>query len=825
MCFGTGFEVFFCKQQNIMKTLKYAWRFLVRSKSYTVINIVGLSLSLACTIILVRYIHQETRVNTHCIDAENVYIPLRDIDGNVYAGSVSDGYSGADTVFYSPEAVKEKARFVTFSNDNVAINGKPYTVQLLAADTAFFHFFTYPLSGAPMKAPNDVLVTRQFAERVFGKENPIGEKLSYSGGHLLTVCGVLDEPACKSSLTFDIVLNLELKNGERGWGRMLVELIRFMPGVDVDAINAMSNIYRQSNAGYRVRYEFSHVSELYWNKSLAAKADAPEMWHYSSRFHLWVLSCVCLLLLLAGILNFVNIYLVFMLKRSKEYGIKKVFGMRGCTLFLQLWTENVLMVIVALFFAWFLIEMFSGYANRLLESNVMYTAFDWQLSLAIFILLPLLTTIYPYLKYNYLPPVVSICTIGTSRQSVKTRTFFLFVQYSITLLLITLSLYFSNHLHFLLNTPPGFRTEGILCADIVPKKSNGWWDENVEERKKFWGNKEAVEKKLDECPYIEHWVSSDVDRLGILSSGSTITLVNDKGDKISMMAMMGITKDFFKIYDLQFIDGTLPDDANSYTNMSDFYKVVMNEAALKAFGYTKREEAFIKGENPLWRFEAMDGTVINGGMSLMPVEAIVKDYYAGHLTAGKIPIVYMVSKGTVGSQYQIACAPGKEKQLIDYLKKCREEIYNTNEFDYHWLKDDIRALYQDDRRIATVFTLFATISIFVSALGLFGLSLFDIRQRYREVAIRKVNGARLRNLYSILFRKYIWIIGGATLLTMPLSYYLIYIYTSDFVVKTPVSISIFVIALLVVVAISAGTLFWQVNKAARINPAEIIKTE
>ncbi len=373
------FEVFFCKQQNIMKTLKYAWRFLVRSKSYTVINIVGLSLSLACTIILVRYIHQETRVNTHCIDAESVYIPLRDIDGNVFVGSVSDGYSGADTVFYSPEAVKEKARFVTFSNDNVAINGKPYTVQLLAADTAFFSFLhVSPQWYTNESSPNDVLVTRQFAERVFGKENPIGEKLSYSGGHLLTVCGVLDEPACKSSLTFDIVLNPELKNGERGWGKMLVELIRFMPGVDIDAINAISNIYRQADGGYRIRYDFIPVSELYWNKILAAKADAPEMWHYSSRFHLWVLSCVCLLLLLAGILNFVNIYLVFMLKRSKEYGIRKVFGMRGRTLFLQLWTENVLMVLIALFFAWFFIEMFSGYANRLLESNIMYTAFDWQ---------------------------------------------------------------------------------------------------------------------------------------------------------------------------------------------------------------------------------------------------------------------------------------------------------------------------------------------------------------------------------------------------------------------------------------------------------------
>ena len=106
----------------------------------------------------------------------------------------------------------------------------------------------------------------------------------------------------------------------------------------------------------------------------------------------------------------------------------------------------------------------------------------------------------------------------------------------------------------------------------------------------------------------------------------------------------------------------------------------------------------------------------------------------------------MISSAGINAQCQISCVPGKEKQLVDYLKKCREDIYNSNEFDYRWLKDDIRVLYQDDRRIATVFTLFATISIFVSALGLFGLSLFDIRQRYREVAIRKVNGARLRNL-------------------------------------------------------------------------------
>lgn len=185
----------------------------------------------------------------------------------------------------------------------------------------------------------------------------------------------------------------------------------------------------------------------------------------------------------------------------------------------------------------------------------------------------------------------------------------------------------------------------------------------------------------------------------------------------------------------------------------------------------------------------------------------------------------MTYNGGINALCQIACEPGKEKELIDYLKKSRNKIYNTEEFDYRWLKDDIKELYQDDQRMATVFTLFAIISILVSTLGLFGLSLFDIHQRYKEIAIRKVNGAKLSILYVILLRKYIWIIAGAILLTVPLSYYLIYTYTSDFVLKTQVSILIYVIALLIMVVFSLGTLLWQVNKAAKINPAEIIKIE
>ena len=208
----------------------------------------------------------------------------------------------------------------------------------------------------------------------------------------------------------------------------------------------------------------------------------------------------------------------------------------------------------------------------------------------------------------------------------------------------------------------------------------------------------------------------------------------------------------------------------------------------------------------------------------MPVAAVIPDYYAGHITAGKKPIIYFVSSRGSG-KYYIVCSSGKEKALISYLKQVEKEVYGTEDFTYSWLKDDVKAIYNQDRQVATIYILFAFISIIISCLGLFGLSLFDIRQRYREIAIRKVNGAQLKNLYPLLCRKYMLISAGAFAVASPIAYFVIDSYTKDFVVKSPVSISIFLIALLVVAGISLGTLLWQVRKATRINPSIIMKTE
>lgn len=788
-----------------MKTLKYAGRFLIRSKSYTIINLLGLALSLACSIVLTRYIYQEMTVDTHALQPENVVIPLRDVDGNVYPCNLKN----ADSTYFSNEQIVEETQFIVLENQIILQKEVPYTAQIFVTDSTYFHFFHYETTAGALRlsAPDDALIMESFARKLFGDENPIGKTFYYGKDNLVTVQGVLKEPACKTTYTFDVILNLSI---QEKWRKLPGAFLRLQPGVSVEAINQISSTYKKTEHG-SVRNLFVPLQQFYWFQSSDKYCD---MEHHGDRSHVLLLMGVCLLVLFTGVINFINLYLVLMMKRSREYGIKKIFGVHGRALFIQLWAENTMLITGALFVAWLLIEITSVQVNRLLGSDVYYTSFNVWLSLGIWLLLPLLTCAYPYIKYNYLSPIKGIRAISTTKRSVTTRMVFLLVQCVITFLLVILSLYFGKHVHFLLNTDPGFRQEGIMVATL--NKESFLYDVSAEERDNYYARMQRVRQKLDETPLIDQWQLLSTD---ILDKSSTIILINDKDVQVNLICMW-VSSQFFNMYDLKIVEGAIPEKISGSN-----YKVVMNESALKAFGYKHREEAFVRGETPLWISVSMDGTMVEGGMKLMPVEAIVRDFYTGHITAGKQPVVFMVGHAANNSKYQILCKPGKEQEVLSYLRKIEKEIYNTEEFEYYWQKDKVAAMYDKDRQIMSIYMFFAFISIVISCLGLFGISLFDIRQRYREIAIRKVNGAGVRELYMLLFRKYVFVLATAFIIAIPLSYYCIHLYTRDFVMKTPVGIGIYLISLCTVAFVSLGTLLWQIRKAANINPSEIMKSE
>ena len=789
-----------------MKTLKYAWRFLMRSKSYTIINLLGLAFSLACSIILMQYIHRELTVDTHCIDREHVYAICTNTEGN-------RGLSGLkqynyDTISIDNRFVEAMTTYIPLEKDYVISGTNRIPARCLVTDSVFFQLFHYPIVQGKLSltTPQSALLTEKYACKIFGNENPIGKVLRYSNGKDITVEGIVGEPECKTTINFDIILSSKLS---QHWERMNTELYRFLPGTDINAINKTGSVPRYINdPKYDTRtHTFSLISvkDIYWDGSLTDRE--PAMFLSGNHSHLIILSGVCLLLLLTGILNFINLYLVALLRRGKEYGLKKVFGVCGKTLFANIWIENTLLVLSALLVSWLIIEIMSAPTEYLFDIHFSYTAFDGWLSASILLLLPVITSIYPYIKYNYTSPILSIRSIGVQSHSKHFRMFFLGAQYIITFLLVVLSLYFNRQLGMLLNTEPGFRTKNIMNVNLVyeSKDFSSYTYESMQQRRQ---RVMQLDNELNACPFIELYEPSNEN---ILTPTFGTNYLNNKGEKV-FLNIHYATPAFFKLYDIKVIEGEIP-DINKENRRTVF---VVNKAALKALGYTSINGAGVIEENQ---------KRANANASLQPIVAVVEDYFEGHLTSGIKPTIYPVGARFSGDLYQIAYTPGKKKEVIDFLRNLEYKVYGSEDFEYTFLEDDIKAMYTQDRQTATIYSIFAGMAIIISSLGLLGISLFDIRQRYREIAIRKVNGASAKDLYRLLFRKYITVLIIAFVIAIPLAYYLINTYTQDFAVRAPVSIDIFIISLLLVIIISLGTLAYQIQKAAYINPTQIMKTE
>ena len=789
-----------------MKTLKYSWRFLMRSKSYTIINLLGLAFSLACSIILMRYIHRELTVDTHCIDREHVYAICTNTEGN-------RGLSGLkqynyDTISIDNRFVEAMTTYIPLEKDYVISGTNRIPARCLVTDSVFFQLFHYPIVQGKLSltTPQSALLTEKYARKIFGNENPIGKVLRYSNGKDITVEGIVGEPECKTTINFDIILSSKLS---QHWERMNTELYRFLPGTDINAINKTGSVPRYINdPKYDTRtHTFSLISvkDIYWDGSLTDRE--PAMFLSGNHSHLIILSGVCLLLLLTGILNFINLYLVALLRRGKEYGLKKVFGVCGKTLFANIWIENTLLVLSALLVSWLIIEIMSAPTEYLFDTHFSYTAFDGWLSASILLLLPVITSIYPYIKYNYTSPILSIRSIGVQSHSKHFRMFFLGAQYIITFLLVVLSLYFNRQLGMLLSTEPGFRTKNIMNVNLVyeSKDFSSYTYESMQQRRQ---RVMQLDNELNACPFIELYEPSYEN---ILTPTFGTNYLNNKGEKV-FLNIHYATPAFFKLYDIKVIEGEIP-DINKEDRRTVF---VVNKAALKALGYTSINGVGVIEENQ---------KKANANASLQPIVAVVEDYFEGHLTSGIKPTIYPVGARFSGDLYQIAYTPGKKKEVIDFLRNLEYKVYGSEDFEYTFLEDDIKAMYTQDRQTATIYSIFAGMAIIISSLGLLGISLFDIRQRYREIAIRKVNGASAKDLYRLLFRKYITVLIIAFVIAIPLAYYLINTYTQDFAVRAPVSIDIFIISLLLVIIISLGTLAYQIQKAAHINPTKIMKTE
>lgn len=794
-------------------------RTLFRFKTYTIINIVGLAVSVAATLIIVRYIHQELTVDHFCKDLDRLYLlTAQRSDGGIAIMDNTD--RNHDPNFIDPMKNPEIEAYsycVSFEDDYILFDSHRYQANVLVADSTFMQLMNYPvLSGiTSLRKPDEVIITRKYARHLFGDESPLGKLLVFSTGNALTIAGIVDEPDTKSSLQFDLLAPVN-QGKYTDWSRMGFCVARLAKGTDIAKYNEkISKPQSLICFGNRpIQFRLLSLKDFYFDKAVSSVSAA---FQRGNKDHITVLSVVACMLLLVGIFNFINIYTVIIFKRAREFGVKKVYGASGFQIFSQIYAENVCMVAVALLIIWMIVEvtagMFASVYDIPVKSDV---SFDLLLSFILLFGLPLVTSLFPFLRYNYSSPITSLRSVSVGGHSIVSRALFLFIQYVITFSLIVIALFFVRQLYTMLHTDLGYHTKDIIsCRFLSFETMNKRYSSDEEWQRDYdeiQHKEQVIRQKMDGCPYFAAWQYGDPP---IQLEPQTTVECNGEKHKI---AVLSASNGYMRMFGLKLKEGRMWNDEDQFAQ----YKMIINETARKLFRIEKIDEASLQTESRLWWSQGID----LGKNPPFQVVGVIEDFRTGHLSKGDAPLAILYEEnGNPTDPLLATIVGGKRKEAIDFLKALHSEVLGEGEFEYSFVEDQVEKLYDDDKRTTRIYVTFAGLAICVSCLGLFGLSLYDIRQRYREIALRKVNGATGGQIALLLVRKYLYILGAAFVVAIPLVYYIINDYTKDFAVKAPIGVGIFVAGFILTSLISLGTLLWQVRKAVRINPGVIMKNE
>lgn len=802
-----------------MKLLLLSIRSLVRFRLYSVINMAGLALSLTCVIILSRYIWQEVSTDRFIQKLDRLYITTIQYKDNPLLRFAGSDNPNKDAGYQNPmtdQAVEKYTTITPYPDNQITYNNKPYHATFFAVDSLFLELLDYPLLAGNRKTlfrnPEGAAITRAFAHKLFGNDTPIGKRIILSMGKEVVIEGLIDEPETKSSLRFDLLVASGLQSQ---WSRMPYTIALFRPDAKVKEANKRVSGFMYMKAWRaEVRFQFFPVKDLYFNRTI----DSSGLYTPGNYTNIRILFIVALLILLVGLFNFINIYTVLTLKRGREFGMKKVFGAGRLQLFGQLYIENCCLTALAVLTGWVFIELTAGIVERYFGiSQQAGIRFDTLFSLGLLLLLPLVTALFPFLKYSYARPVTSLRSVNAGGYSVVSRNIFLIVQYVISISLIILSLFFIRQLRYMLNADPGYRTHDIIKTQFI--QYNRADNESPEAMKARRGHAdqqlEAIARKMNECPLFTQWVYGESPYK--YEEGYT-RFKKENGEFQPVCMDFSSNAKTFDLYNLQLIEGRGWNDSIDGWGQ---YRIIINETAKKLFGIRNIETALLQPEKRLWYSFDTD---INFNPPY-EVVGVVKDFQVGHLAKAVPPVlfIYGVENG-LDTKMQALCAPGKRAEAIRFLQQLHNETVG-GEFNYTFVEDEIRQLYQDDKKITTVYSVFALIAILISSLGLFSLSLFDVQQRFREIAIRKVNGATTSSIMQLLLRKYYRLLGLAFLLASPIAWLSIHQYLEGFTHKASIAWWLFAIAFLITGGISLATLIWQIRRAARMNPINAIKNE
>jgi putative ABC transport system permease protein len=798
----------------IKNYFKTAWRNIARNKAYSSINIIGLSLGLTCAMLIMLYVKDEISYDRFHKQVDNVY---RVVNKNIKPDGSVENINGFSGYFQGPKfaaGIPEIQHFVRYreSYKDLKTGAEIQSQVVYETDSVFFSVFSFPMiSGNPataLKHPNGVVVSEEFAKKKFGNTNPMGKTLLFKNEDKFepyVVTGVTKKCPQNSSIKFEVLMPLKVSkqdeaNNENWFNFFMNTFVLLKPGTNLPLVVAkMKSVYeadaqetiKMIKEKYDVKtkavYFLQPFTEMHLSKELSASNGLTDS---SNPVYSYILTGIAIFILLIACINFVNLTVARSIKRAKEIGIRKVVGGNRKQLIIQFLGESFILCFIAFAMAVLLVQLtlpvFNQLSNKALALSYL---FDIKLVtgyIVLFLLTGFLAGFYPALVlsgYNPVHTLYSRFVLGGKNYLQRSL---VVLQFALASFLIIATLTVFYQFNYLTSQDIGYDDSNLIVVDK-------------------WGIRRSEAKLFKE----ELLKNPNIIDVAPKNGGMWGTVAKINGDDMQIdFAYETVDENYLPLLKIPVVKGrNFSKDFPSDSTRS----VLVNETFVQKAGWKEP----IGQEVNFWYNEGEKYTVIG----------VVKDHHFESLGKKIGSQLFTMKPGNNYGKALIKIKPNTETASLQHIEKVFKKLFPISPYSYKFRDQENLKSYEAEAKWKQIMLFSAILTIFISCFGLFGLSVLSAEKRAKEVGIRKVLGASVSGVVTILSKDFLRLVTIALTIAIPVSWFAANKWLENYPYRITLSWGLFALAALLVVLIALLTVSFQAIKAAVANPVKSLRTE
>ncbi|UCG63013.1 MAG: ABC transporter permease [Candidatus Zixiibacteriota bacterium] len=777
----------------LLNYLRITLRNIRKYKGYTLVNLAGLAISLACCILIGLWILNEKSYDKHYADVDRVQAILT--NGHFVSANALAPYLEENV----PE-IQYAAR--TTGSNEILVNSESLDSfeRLMAADPQVLQILSFPfIAGDPKTAlskPNSVVITEEMAAKFFGNQPAIGKTLSIDNRAEYVVTGVIENIPPNSSFQFDLLVSIDYQRQEviadgfpyEAWNFVSTKTVaKVQPGVTTAALtDKISGLIQQFYDDREVSLAAINIGDLYLRFS-------------ETNTGIKIFSSIALAILLMACINYVNLSTARFRMRAKETGIRKIIGASRGALIAQFLGESFVLITVGFALALCLVDTSLPFFNSLFELrlslNLLGNPSIIMAGIAIIIATTLAAGIYPAVVLSRFHPVQTIRTgLNQTNRHFTLRRVLVVLQFSLTAILIIGTAVIYTQVNHMKNWDVGYNKEHVVNIRL-----------RGDSRKQY----PVLKNKLRQSPEILA-VTAATNTLPYWYMETSVTWDDLEPDEQKDVAFNFVRFDFTDTYGIEVTEGR---SFNENIATDEQFACLVNETLARSMNRSPVLGSHIN----VWNVER-------------EIVGIVKDFNFRPLNSGIQPLVLTINPAGAErfgriNVMSIRIGPNNISSTLASIEKTWNAIIPNHPFEYTFLDEQFDANYRSLEQVNNLAVCFGTLAIFIAALGLFGLASYTAEQKTKEIGIRKVLGASITNIVRMMSREYVILVAVANLIAWPLAWFIMSDWLSEFAYHIDVSVGTYVMVGCFTLLIALLSVGYQAIRAANTNPVDAIQYE